>query len=179
MSTYDMIMGEQNPWGTALFLLLDLHSEEYPVGRFRDVGLMRDDDGAQRIVLVTRNGGGNRERSGAIFDAIRKHPEYIRDYDDEREATYAMIEFTVPEQWLPLTACLFDNGHYWFEHPMDKLWRIIGDLQADKDTPEVRAATERAKPMIAQVVEAMKSGESTTIAVVDEDFEGVLTDEDE
>lgn len=64
----------------------------YPTGRFRDIYV--DDD---KIILYTRNGGGNRNSYQWVFDLLETHPNYMRDYDDDFDCTYAYIEFSIPE----------------------------------------------------------------------------------
>lgn len=75
----------------------------YPTGRFRDIHL--NDDGS-RIILYTRNGGGNRPYYRYVFDLLRKHPNYDTDYDDDFDCTYAYIEFTIPDQYKELCQML-------------------------------------------------------------------------
>jgi len=70
--------------------------ECYPTGRFRDIFY---DPDKKLIILYTRNGGGNREYYQYVFDLLRKHPNYVRDYDDSFDCTYAYIEFSVPEMY--------------------------------------------------------------------------------
>lgn len=68
--------------------------ECYPTGRFRDIYYDKTEG---IVVLYTRNGGGNREYYQYVFDLLSKHPNYLRDYDDDYDCTYAYIEFSVPE----------------------------------------------------------------------------------
>lgn len=65
-------------------------------GRYRDIFL--NEDGTQ-IVLYTRNGGGNRESYSYIFQVLSGHPNYIKDWDDDFDSTYAYISFSVPKGW--------------------------------------------------------------------------------
>jgi len=67
----------------------------YQSGRFRDIYLNED---GTKIILYTRNGGGNRNEYWYIFEILKTHPNYIRDYDDSFDCTYAYIEFSVPEE---------------------------------------------------------------------------------
>lgn len=79
---------------TGYFLqILDIRMEE--IGRFRDIWLNED---GTKIILLTRNGGGNRKKFVNFTEAMRQHhPCYLKDYDDEYDATYAYFEFRVPE----------------------------------------------------------------------------------
>lgn len=86
----------------------DIHSEEgrklmaeaigmgfYPTGRFRDIYF--ENEGEPKIILYTRNGGGNRDWYEYVFELLSKHPLYITDYDDDFDCTYAYIEFKAPD----------------------------------------------------------------------------------
>lgn len=72
-------------------------SKYYPTGRFRDIFYNKEEDGTGKIVLYTRNGGGNRDWYGYVFDLLSEHPLYIKDYDDDFDSTYAYIEFKSPQ----------------------------------------------------------------------------------
>jgi len=69
----------------------------YPTGRFRDIYFERDEEGTPKVILYTRNGGGNRPSYRHIFKMLSNHPDYIKDYDDDFDSTYAYIEFKAPE----------------------------------------------------------------------------------
>lgn len=122
---YNLLFG-QNSLAPLLLKILDLDQPNgnWSSGRFRDIYL--NDDGT-RIILFTRNGGGNREcwdlwtenEIEGVSDTekcscvgcnmtyrLPKHPYYICDYDDDFDPTYAYVEFRVPEEYLPLTKAL-------------------------------------------------------------------------
>lgn len=69
----------------------------YPTGRFRDIYFQNEEGSEPKIILYTRNGGGNRDYYQYIFDLLENHPLYITDYDDDFDSTYAYIEFRAPE----------------------------------------------------------------------------------
>lgn len=71
-------------------------SKYFPTGRFRDI-YFNNEDGTPKIVLYTRNGGGNRDSYEYVFNLLESHPLYIRDYDDDFDSTYAYIEFNAPQ----------------------------------------------------------------------------------
>lgn len=75
----------------------------YPSGRYRDIYLNSD---GTKIILYTRNGGGNRPYYTYVFRILRKHPNYIDDYDDDFDSTYAYIVFSVPEKFIALCQSL-------------------------------------------------------------------------
>lgn len=74
--------------------LLDI--KYFPSGRFRDISL---NETGEKIILYTRNGGGNRPYYQWVFDLLRKHPQYESDYDDDYDSTYAYIRFSVPAEY--------------------------------------------------------------------------------
>jgi hypothetical protein len=74
-----------------------IESKYYPTGRFRDIYFENQDGSAPKIILYTRNGGGNRDYYHWVFELLEKHPLYIQDYDDDFDCTYAYIEFKAPE----------------------------------------------------------------------------------
>lgn len=88
----------------------DIHSEKgqllmkeakecgyYPTGRFRDIFYQHEEGSEPKIILYTRNGGGNRDWYEYVFDLLESHPLYIQNYDDDFDCTYAYIEFKAPE----------------------------------------------------------------------------------
>ena len=101
MSLYNMLFGK-NPLSGILLSMLDLTEDE--TGRFKDCFIEND-----KIVVHTRNGGGNRECweqneedcrcPGCIIEVhLPKHPNYLYDEDDDFDCTYANIYFSVPEE---------------------------------------------------------------------------------
>ena len=73
-----------------------IEAKYYPTGRFRDIFYQHEEGSDPKIVLYTRNGGGNRDYYQWVFDLLSKHPLYIQDYDDDFDCTYAYIEFKAP-----------------------------------------------------------------------------------
>ncbi len=115
MGLYNVLHGV-NASSEELLSMLDLGTK-YPIGRFRDIWVSED---GEKIILFTRNGGGNREcyaneRCGTndpdcFYDSpiycpvianreLKKHPNYLKDYDDDYDCTYAYFEFSVPDSF--------------------------------------------------------------------------------
>lgn len=69
----------------------------YPSGRFRDIYFQNEEGEHPKIILYTRNGGGNRDYYDWVFELLSDHPLYITDYDDDFDSTYAYIEFKAPD----------------------------------------------------------------------------------
>ncbi len=121
MSLYNMLFGTNEIAPALLFILdIDQPDEKWSSGRFRDIYLNED---GTRIILYTRNGGGNRDHwdftyakykegedcpcPGCIVSyKLPKHPNYMKDYDDDFDCTYAYIEFEVPEQFKEIAQSL-------------------------------------------------------------------------
>ena len=49
------------------------------------------------VIIRTRTGGGNREEYENDNYELTQNPNYMRDYDDEDDCTYAYFFFSVPE----------------------------------------------------------------------------------
>lgn len=165
MSLYNMLFG-RNPASRLLLAMLDL--TEGDVGRFRDCYLVRGDPRADeserkptddlRIVIYTRNGGGNRDDYVAVTEALQAKPSYITDYDDDFDCTYASYEFKVPEKFKATAEELAALGAEPSESPMGRFKRLIENLEAGKDDPDVKRAVEVGKQVFGKLDEAMKQG---------------------
>jgi len=105
-----------------------IEAKWYPTGRFRDIYLNED---GTRIILYTRNGGGNREYYNYVFEILRQHPNYLEDYDDDYDSTYAYIEFSVPEEYKELCHALATGEKP--ETVGDKFKRLIEGLQNETE----------------------------------------------
>lgn len=92
--------GTFNDWGYPIegkiqpYIDECIKKEYWVSGRSRDIYLKDE-----KIILYTRNGGGNRKCYWYIFDILEKHPNYLCDYDDDFDCTYAYIEFSIPEDY--------------------------------------------------------------------------------
>lgn len=91
MSLYNMINGV-NP---AVFFILPMLGEKHPDNypRFRDCFVDNNE-----INIFTRVGGGNRN-CGFGEEELQKHPNYLRDFDDEYDSTYATYVFSIPDEF--------------------------------------------------------------------------------
>jgi len=124
-------------------------SKCWPTGRFRDIYLSND---GKKIVLFTRNGGGNRSSYNYVFEILKRHPNYVTDYDDDFDSTYASIEFSVPQKFIEngFVEMLMAYGAGQPETPMlrfKKLIERIGSGKADDDPDVKRALDVTAKLM--------------------------------
>jgi len=138
MSLYSLLHGMNKSAGLLLKVLdLDQPNGKWDTGRFRDIYLNSD---GTKIILLTRNGGGNRK--DYFPEKIVNHPNYITDYDDDFDCTYACIEFSVPEQFKELVSKLSSGVE-----PLtlkEKSDKTMAELE--KMTPEQLNKDERVKP---------------------------------
>ena len=126
MSMYGIAFGRNL---IAPYILEALELPQSAVGRFRDAFVA---DG--EFAVYTRNGGGNREHysyegqeegedcfcTGCIITYhLPKHPNYLRDKDDDFDSTYATVYFSIPEKYKevfePFDTGKFDPDARWFE----------------------------------------------------------------
>ena len=115
MSLYNLINGA-NPATFFILPMLGKHPDEYP--RFRDcfagrannsdtemdqfgIPLKKNNVTEKVITIYTRTGGGNRESYLEQNNEMQNMPEYLEDYDDDFDSTFAYWIFKVPEKWIP------------------------------------------------------------------------------
>ena len=121
MSLYNMIFG-MNPDSDKLLEILGKTRGDF--GRFRNVYM---EDGY--IVVHTRNGGGNREDYGNVFDEMSEHPWYSHNEDDDFDCTYANIYFKIPENHKDFMAIRqLDEGH----NPKEQWAEMLALMEALK-----------------------------------------------
>lgn len=103
MSLYNMVHGTD----PSMPLIAEaLGSPE--MGRLRDAWVERHGDD-YRIVVYTRNGGGNRDCfhdtdfeegcPGCVMSTVDSLPYYLGDADDDFDCTYASIFFSLPDEY--------------------------------------------------------------------------------
>jgi hypothetical protein len=92
-------------------LLFTLGYTRADCGRFRDCYIDND-----KIVIYTRNGGGNRDDY-----------EDLGDYDDDYDCTYAHIAFSFPEDYKNELTALASNSQS--ITPSEKWTNLIASLE--------------------------------------------------
>lgn len=112
MSLYNMAKGVQ-PATFFVLPMLGKHPDEYP--RFRDCFIGRAYEGKDLdvfgvpnihhgkedcITIYTRVGGNNRDGHKNEIEKMRKMPEYLEDFDDNFDSTYAFFIFQVPQNFI-------------------------------------------------------------------------------
>lgn len=150
MSLYNALFGT-NPIASLLLKILDIDQAKgkYKSGRFRDIYLNAD---GTKIILLTRNGGGNRE--DYFPENIKEHPNYLTDYDDSFDSTYAYIEFSVPKQFEEEIKKLATGKEP--EKLSEKFQRVVEALEENKDTEETRRAKEVGKKIFKKMEQGDK-----------------------
>ena len=100
MSLYNVING----FNSAVLIILPMlgkNPREYP--RFRDCFVIDEKYPKydNHIHIFTRIGGNNRIHYRAEIKEMEENPNYITNYDDLFDSTYATWIFSIPEKWKP------------------------------------------------------------------------------
>lgn len=120
---YNVLFGV-NPVADTLLFTLGYTRED--CGRFRNCYITEDN----KIVIYTRNGGGNRDDYEDVFETMSQHPCYISDHDDDFDCTYAYITFSFPENFKDeLTALATNNQSV---APSEQWKNLIAALESQK-----------------------------------------------
>jgi hypothetical protein len=149
MSLYNALFGV-NPFAELLLATLKLSPDA--VGRFRDVHLTED---GKRIVVFTRNGGGNREEYQDVIAQLQAHPLYVRDWDDDFDCTYASFEFKVPEEHKDFADFLHGLTQD-KRPPMQKFDELLTKMKENPEHPEVQRTMKKMAPVLEQLRKALE-----------------------
>lgn len=125
MSLYNMLFGS-NPAGPAILKTLGLTPAD--TGRYRDCYVAKMENGEYRIVVHTRNGGGNREEYQSVIDTLATHPLYQGDADDDFDCTYADIYFGLPEEYAADLKAIAENQE--FVKPSEKWQELFRAMES-------------------------------------------------
>lgn len=139
-----MMMG-RHPLAERLVVGLELG--KWPLGRFRDC---YPNEACDKIVVLTRNGGGNRAEYQEVFDNLRKHPNYLSDHDDPFDSTYAEIEFSVPKDLSEVLAGAKEMG-LGYKPFHERFHDLMGRMQSGNKDPLADAAMKNAEPLMNQL----------------------------
>ena len=93
MSLYNFLFGE-NKNSDILLGVIGLCKKDF--GRYRDIFLNKE---GTIITVLTRIGGNNRKDYETELTNLSNNKNYIKDYDDKYDNTYAYFEFKVPEKY--------------------------------------------------------------------------------
>lgn len=131
MSLYNLLHGENANVADVALACLGLTRGD--TGRYRDCWLENG-----KIVVHTRNGGGNRDDYADVFDELSAHPDYLGDSDDDFDCTYADITFRWPEQHRELLAQVFAAQGV-MPSPSEKWNAVLDALRSAPPAPEGEA----------------------------------------
>lgn len=143
MSLYNQLFNE-NPDAAVLIGVLGLNKEVF--GRYRDIYLNTD---GTEITVYTRCGGGNRTEYERVFEMMKRHPNYISDWDDSFDNTYAYIKFSVPEKYADMCKKIAPK-----KEPLNVHEKFEQETKAmDNDDPE---AMKRAMDIFGPIMAAIE-----------------------
>lgn len=125
MSLYNELIDE-NPDAPVLIGFLGLNKEVF--GRYRNIYLNAAGD---KIIVYTRCGGYNRAEWERVFEMMKKHPNYIRNYDDKDDNTYAYFEFTVPDKYKSTAQHMKPN-----KEPLTVYEQFEDHIRKSKENPD-------------------------------------------
>lgn len=135
MSLYNMLNGFS---GNARIALAMLAIKPEDCGRFRDAWI---DVGGEKIIIYTRNGGGNRESYEDVTEAFRSHPLFVEDFDDDFDCTYASYVFRVPNDYAFLARELAPKEALpSLKEKTDAAIEAVGESMKNKDEPADKIA---------------------------------------
>jgi hypothetical protein len=155
MSLYNMLFGT-NPLAHLYLSMLGLTDGD--TGRFRDCFLAKDPEtGEEHIVIFTRNGGGNRDDYAGTTATLQSHPEYVRDFDDEFDCTYASYVFKVPTAFKSIVEKITSTLEDQHTDPGSRFQELLKKLETnDKSDPQVKHAIEVGEKILGPIVEHLK-----------------------
>jgi len=161
---------KRNPQEKLLLKMLHLDTKMECIGRYRDIYLNAD---GTKIILYTRNGGGNRVKYQWVFDDFKKlHPYYVRDWDDAFDETYAYVEFNVPPEFKKEAKELATG-----KDPVsigDKFQQLFRDQNRHIQTEDTQRAEAVGKIIAKQINDAIARGESKFVLI--DEFLGDLVE---
>lgn len=169
MSLYNALHGT-NPIAGLLMAFIGIDPAHVP--RFRDCFITEDGN----VAIHTRTGGGNRAFYDSEESCRKNYPEYfevgddqpdgpwnedlrevegfIRDEDDDFDSTYATFYFKPNDDVAPLVKGFQEIMGT--ETPGDKWRKLFADMEAGKESPNVKHALEVGKPLIDAISKALE-----------------------
>ena len=163
---YNIIFGT-NPLAG---ILLNIFGIDISIcGRFRDFYLYKPGDDDMCALLVTRNGGPNRNEFNGENLILSKIRGYIFDEDAPIDNTYALFYYKIPkESAKPLGEILKEHPTLLVTKSFDERWEDMLDSMRG-GTPDANAqrGIESITPVVEQIVDALK--DSIHISVLDGD----------
>jgi len=155
---YNMLMGN-NPFIPYLLGCIGITEEtkdQYPLGRFRDVGVSED---GKTVFVLTRNYGEEWEH---VDEALATNPNF-REKVAESDETYSTYLFDTPTETLEVTqkiAELSDTGS-----PFERYLKAIKDFGEGKENEQTKHMMEVGKKIVEPLVKTIQDGENTSEVV--------------
>lgn len=106
------------------------------------------------VTVITRIGGENRHEYRQAHINIKRHPNYIRDYDDDFDDTYCYFEFKVDDKFLETAKKIAPKEQHPSIHEMFK-------KECEEANIPGSPAAKRQEEIAKLIFEAMKNGEHT------------------
>ena len=140
MSMYNMLF---QVCPLAPYLLKSLGLDHQKMGRMRDVYFNEECD---RILVLTRNGGNNRESHQQEMAYMQSNPFFDKDYDEKIDNTYATLEFKIPEGLLAAAAEAKKVEMGYKPFPV-RFNEMLDKMKSNKNDPDVRRIMHNMKPL--------------------------------
>jgi len=122
MSMFDLVIGNT---GQPMEIMALVGLTPDMVGRYRDHWIEKGPDSETLVVAVyTRNGGGNRPEFEDQLSQMHALPTFISDDDDEFDATYCTLRFTLTKQ---AVVDAFTNAN-----DVDPAWFVMLNIAQDE-----------------------------------------------
>jgi hypothetical protein len=147
MSLYNMLHGVS---GNARIVLAALRLDPSSCGRFRDAWI---EPGGAVLSVFTRNGGGNRDDYQDVTSALSSRADYINDFDDDFDCTYATYEFKTPAHLAELFGLIAPK-----DKPPSLLEKTNAAIEAIKTKTPSGVPPDRVQEIV-QAIEAAVSAE--------------------
>lgn len=175
MSLYNVLFGK-NPLST--IVLEALGTSEDAVPRFRDAYY---DGEANRLVIHTRTGGGNRDfydsedacrdsypeyfngdepPSGPWNSDLRSLPGFLYDRDDDFDCTYADWFYTVPAAFEPIFQTIKELGGGDDAKPADRWQSMLDGLRTGATTTETERALKVGETILSALANSTQGTEN-------------------
>lgn len=169
MSLYNAICGI-TPGHDLLLAILGQTPET--VARYRDCFVNKE----LEIEVYTRIGGNNREDYETDIQAMRAHPLFVRDYDDDFDSTFAYFVFKFPNDYpKELRQQIYDKTTAVVGTPRERFDIMMAKMRNPekfKDDPQLQNAMEVGKHILDPIIKPVESNEANdnlTIVEINKD----------
>ena len=152
---YNMLMGVNPVFGLLCGMVGITRENNREFGRLRDAYI---NEAADRVFVLHRNYG----EDGVPFDAAAANlPTFVAKHMDSRDDTYGYYEFAVPPKYRPAAIVIAEKSDT--TPCLEKFHKLIADMQAGKDTPEVTRAMQVGKALFDGLKQAMDTGKRVEV----------------